>query len=488
MARFQLKSGQAIDIPASITTKGGRQDYAMQRGATPEEVGLTAEIPDAGGTTNQVFTGMGKFLADRGIHMPGTDTRIEAPDTAAAMVGAAALPVAAGAGLAMIPGAQGLGAQIALQGAGAAALEFAREGSDAQSTAVHGVLGGGGALAGQILARAGSGALTRFTANRAGRPIAFPKGNRGTIFESMGRFSQGAGGLNSAVRAQVSAINRAAGRVFGLADDASREIDEVFLQGARQNVNMLYRAAQPTAPVNVAKSRALLGDLQRRGVQSAKLDKLMAMSDDVIDPREFQSFHRTMRDISSELKHDTVYRGLAEYVDDAVSLADDAAALAGGDRALLGAANQKFKLLATLEEINTVVEAGEIPAGELVRKMGRDGFKGFGKRLVAEGTGRERLLPEIAELLDMGKTIADFTRRTAGGSATAGRTAGIAPIFSAAGAFVRGSPLEAAAGLTSAAAMRLPGLASIGSPGAGAIGGAIGGAGGQGGASLLDDL
>lgn len=493
MEKRRIANGMVVEVPAGLS-KGGRMDYVLQNyPVKPQDIERSWQPEQA--EPMSAFTGFSaglqNYLAERGLNPRGRagpstpmwenpeygGPAAVPPSGVASTVGRLAIPVAAGIGVSQIPGAQGIGAQMLLQAGTAGALDYMADDATAWDATKSAGAAAVGTWGGSMVGRWLSGAKTNMLARLQKKPVAFPKENRNSLWQSMGRFTQGAGGMNSIIKTQIRAMNSAVGKVFGITDDTIDDIDEVFLGRAREHVNMLYKAAEPNGPVDIEDVREVLVNLQNQGVQSAKINRLLEMTDSSIQGKHFQDLRRTLTDIKAEMSGDTVHRMLAPYMDDALDAADKAAIKAGGNKAMLSAANQKYKFLETLEEINSTLEAGEVPAGQLIRLMKRDNYKGFGKRLIAEGAGRDRIIPEILEAMDTGKTIADFTRRTAGGSATAGREAGISPMFQTFGDLINPEANfgPAVTRLATTGMTRMPGKAVIGNPATGrAFGGVAG--------------
>jgi hypothetical protein len=284
----------------------------------------------------------------------------------------------------------------------------------------------------------------------------------------MAQFARTTGGMNAALRQNQDVIVNQAGRALGLGDNAAArlggDVGEDFLAAGRTAVNDTYLDAAPIREVDLTAAKEALEKVGE-GVHP-DIDRLAAAWADetVLEPSFWQRQQRLLREAAGEVRPNATVGHKARYIDEVIDALDMAAEQAGGSKQLLGQANQRYKLLATLEEINAVVEEGRLPAGELVRKLGREGFRGFGRRAVAEQAGRARLDPEIRQLIDYAKEIAKFDRVTAAGSQTSGREAVRSSLQDLFGGVLSADPrraLEGGAGLVGA---RLAGPASMVAP------------------------
>lgn len=379
------------------------------------------------------MAGASGYIFDRIPGMQGAFP--EPPDTLSAALGEAATPIAVGTGVGVLTGGSSLLPQMLAQGGAGALLEASRGDATGRDIGTAGALSFFGTGASNLVLR-GAGSFLRSAGNATRRAVGaealrpmvmFADDLRGGMVNSLARARSGAGAFNFALKNNLKALNERVARVFefgGREARRVRELDEGFLREARSVVNRNYKNARPTETFDAGKVRELIDQIPTD--RTPKTAQALRMIDDwedgTLPPEQWQPLQRTLRDAAADLRGAPDGRAWAPVADDALDALDAAAGRAGGNRELLGQANQQYKLLATLEEINAVTEAGELPAGQLVRLMGRDNYKGFGRRAIAEGLP-DNIMPEIKELLAAAKESARFARDIAGGSATQGRDA-----------------------------------------------------------------
>lgn len=476
----KLKDGRRVRVPEGLST-AGEQDFVLANvpGATPETVGLES-VRQRSGPVEAAFVNAGNFLTSLrvGPHRLGENVgtagldRLRDLHPVASFIGGAAVPVSAGIAASFVPGAQAGLPAVAAQATTAAGLEALREGSSPESITRAGVIGGGSQLGANVAGRVVSGIQNIRQARRLGQPLGIDPALRGTTAQNVVRGLEGSGGLNAVIRTNLRAINTRVAQALGFTDEAAigiRELDDAFLLTARNNVDEAYRAAGPVRDVDVTRAREILERMPDGA--DAEVAELLASIDglDAVPAASWQGLNRSLRDISARVGRNPLWSSHARTSEAALDALDIAAEAAGGSRAALGRANQQFKLLATLEEINAVVEGNVAPAGELLRKLGRPGFRGFGRRTIAEGN--QRLTPEIQSLIDDAKTVARFTRETAGGSATAGRQASFtAPASGVADIVTGDAPLRGLMKIGLFPATRVSGVAAVGRSGPARVG------------------
>lgn len=454
--------GRQVEVAPGVVYQG------VPDNVTDAEVRTRAiadgDIPDPGNGFNQFLIGAGKFFADR---VPGMDNSTELPGGWQSKVGYAAPSLPAG----YLGGASVAGQ--ALIGAG---LERTRKGSSWGSTAGQGALSGGITGLTNMAGRVMHGALNAREAARAAQPL-LTKG-AGGVDDVMARTASGAGGFDMADAINKSVMNRATERAMGLPGNVGK-LTEDTLAAARAGISQTYDDALPVKPVAVQAVRDALATIPKEaGPQVQNI--LKALGDgETIAPAAWQRIHSQLREFRPQLNR-SMWTTWTDSLDDALQAMDDAAAASGGDRALLGVANQRFKVLSQVEEINAVLETGDVPAGQLFRKMAAKGWRGFGKRAAGEGH-TAGLLPETADLIGIAKTLAAEGRKVAGGSPTAARAALFGPGIVAAGGLVTGQldPQEAAAMAALGMAPRLMGTALLAPATSSAVSGMAGQAGGQ---------
>lgn len=425
------------------------------------------DIPDPGNGFSQFFIGAGKFFADRSGGLIANET--PAPDTLPAALGGIAPAAAAGfLGGASVLGQAGIGA----------GLEAIREGSTAGSIIGQGVLSGAATGLTNMAGRVMRGALTAFKAQRAATAPVLAKIGGG-VDDVLARTAAGAGGFQVADNINRQVLNKMYQRALGLGG-TSDVVDDVVFAEARQGIAQLYNQALPTKPVNAAAAKALLAEIPPEAGPAVKEAlAVIESAGDTIEPLGWQRVHSALREFRPLLVR-SPWATWTQKLDDAITALDQGAAEAGGDRALLGIANQRYKLLSIGEEINSLVETGNVPAGELFRKLGARGWKGFGKRAAAENY-TAGLLPETAQLFEVSKALAAEGRRLAVGSPTASRAALLGPAVVAGGGYLTGD-LDAreAAGMAALGLVpRAAGTALLAEGTRGGLAGLVGQAAGQ---------
>ena len=470
---------QQVQVPDGLS-RGGVQDWLIQQGASPESVGLTTEQAETGGAFNEFLIGAGETFSDL---IPGLRNDIRAPDTLAADIGRVA-PVAAvgiGAGFAAPAGLAAVATQGAVAGAFGAGREIAKaertgERFDTVSVITDAAIAAATQGAFNVASRFISGGVRQGRAFATRQPIGFPRGAGGgppgSLATGAARTVRGGGGLAAADAVNRRAINFAGARALGLPDDVARAtagFGEDTLTQARKFLNIRYAAAAPTEKVAVGNAKKLLNEVVEAGLRDPNIDDVLRVIGErtTIDASHWQGIQRALRDASSATRRNPSFAPWARRVDQAISSLDEAAAAAGGDKALLAQANQQYKLLATFEETAALVETGQLPAGQVLRSLGRDSFKGFGRRALAEGgEAAKNIDPQIKEFIDILKTVAQFTRESAGGSATAGRLlrfgGGSGAVAGAVGGGVPGAAVGFLAGLAGPPAV---GTAALGAGG-----------------------
>jgi hypothetical protein len=260
--------------------------------------------------------------------------------------------------------------------------------------------------------------------------------------------------LNTAVRGNQQRVNRAFAKAAGvpenLLDEAAANgmTEELFL-ASRRTTDELYELARPTSAVDVVEFKAVIQELIDAGVPEPELNQIIKMIDagdpTSIAPEAWQGIQRRARDVRGSIASNPVWKGWRSRMDEAVDSLDQAAIDAGGDATVMSRANTQFKIRAIGRETPAIVEAGHVPAGQVARKMGRPGFRGFGPEIMATGFP-EGADPDLVNLRRALLDAAGFERNIAGGSATAGRNLAL------------GGPVTAAAEAI-ADPSRAPGLA-----------------------------
>lgn len=424
------------------------------------------DIPDPGNGFNQFLIGAGKWYADRSQGLIAND--VAAPDTWQATLGGVA-PAVAGAYL-------GGGSVLAQAGIGAGA-EALREGSTGSSIAGQGALSAGATGLTNMASRVVRGGLNAYAARKAMDPLLSKAA--GGVDDVMARTARGAGGFDLADQINKTVLGKAFQRALGLPGKADKIDETVFAQG-RAGIAQLYANALPTAPVNVTAAETILQQIPKEA--GPAINEALAVIKSAggnLTPLGWQRLHSSLREFRPLLMKSN-WATWTTAVDDVLSELDEAAANAGGDKVLLGIANQRFKVLSIGEEMDSLVVTGEIEAGQLFRKLGAKGWHGFGRRAAAEGN-TANLLPETAHLLEVSKILAGEGRKLATGSATASRAALFGPGLVAAGGLATGQldPQEAASMAALGLAPRLMGTALLAKAGTSGVQGAVGQEAGQ---------
>ena len=91
MPTFRLKDHSIVNVPEGLS-KGGAQDWLIQQGHSPENVGLAVSGPETGGALDEFLIGAGHFFSER---IPGLDSETAPPEGLASTLGQMAPAVAA---------------------------------------------------------------------------------------------------------------------------------------------------------------------------------------------------------------------------------------------------------------------------------------------------------------------------------------------------------------------------------------------------------
>ena len=381
----------------------------------------------------------------------------------------AQMGLAVGAGFLAPAGLAAVGLQATIAGAFSLARELTSPEPNLMQAGQEALVAGGtqGLFNAGARALSGLGAIRR--ARAGGEPVPFPRENRGGVGQDFARATSGSFGLSGARRANERLVNRAVAKGMGLSDDVADDVaragfDESILRQARSGINEIYAEAGPRSPVAIGRVREILTDLKEQGLPDSGIKQVLARfgASPDISPGQWQGIQRTLRDVRARTARNPTFSGLGDDIDEAIDLLDEAAVASGGNKKLLSEANQRFKLLATAEESNALIATGDAPAGQIIRLMSRNSFKGFGRRTIAEGR-TERLLPEIQDVIRIAKKANELERVLAPGSETFGRMArlgtGGALAASLAGTGISGTSLFLGGLL---GAVELGGLAAIG--------------------------
>jgi len=430
-------AGQNVAVDTGIS-RAGAVDLLRQRGVlTPEqaanEVGEALQVPETGGAVDEFFIGAGRTFAERSFGL--LDSDIEAPDSLAATLGSAA-PLVGASFLVPGTGLAGIGSQAALS----AGLEGVRQGSSFQSVAQQASLAGAGTGLGNLASRVVSGISRTARGTAGGKPVLTTAKTR--FGQAFNRTLRGTGAFSRAEQANQTLINRQAAAALGQQAD---NLSPGVLGKAADDIGALFEKAVPdNINVNVTKARGLLDDVDFAG----KGRILTGRDGTSITGKQWKALQAELRAKSSVLKGSNK-ADIADELDIAID-AYDAAVKAQADLPLLKVAREKWKILKNLEEISQVVETGNVPAGQLSRKLARESRKGF-------GTGFKRgklsgVEPETATLLDTVKALA--SDKVPVGSPTASRLLALGPGGVAVGGLATGQ-LD----VQQASALALTGLA-----------------------------
>lgn len=394
----------------TVTLDGGLEFTGVPDNVTDEQVRARAirdgAIPDPGNGMDQFLIGAGKWFADRsGGRIPND---VAAPDGMAAMAGGMAVPVVASL---MGP------ARVAAQAGIAGTMERFRSGSTWGSTAeqagLGGVLTGAGNMAGRLL-----GGMQAMRAARRGQ-VPLTARLKGGLEDVLARTTASAGGFEPATAINNGILNSSARQAMGLPGSIEPLTDDVFA-AARQGIGQVYDTAKPSTPVDVSAAITALEEIPKEA--SPAVNDVLKMLKGVkgpVEPLGWQRAHSNLREARPAVAR-SLYATWAPKIDEVIGHLDEAGVAGGGDSGALKVANQRYKVLSNLEDINSLVETGQVPAGETFRKLGKRGWHGFGKQAAAEGSTRG-LLPETAQLIQVSKLLAAEGRKLAAGSPTAGR-------------------------------------------------------------------
>ena len=456
-----------VPVPDGLS-QGGKQDYLIQSGFEPADVGVDLPEPDPIPLGMQALIGAGETVSDL---FEDLQSPIRAPGGAAANIGRGAAfsptllaPTARLSGAA-IQGAISGGLSLARQNAAGQQIDPREAAQEAAFTAgLQSVFNGVG--------RVMNGISNRINARAKREPISLPRrpgpSQEAERFSgSIGSLVRGAGALKPIETAQRRANNFAWGKAMGFPTRDARRIavlDEDTLGTARAIIDRGYDAAAPNSAVNISTVEPILAELKASGLADAGLNSLLRLfkgkGNKLIDPSEWQGVQRTLRDIAARTRRNPTFSGLSDDVTKAIDELDTLAVGAGGDKKLLQQANHRYKLLANTEELTDLLLTGQIPIGsELLRKLTRENFKGFGRRGTLEGT--LKVEPEMQEFIDVQREIARFAKETAGGSPTAARMASAGQAQAAAVAGITGTASPAVSMFKAVVSLGLPPLLAL---------------------------
>ena len=418
-----------VPVPDGLS-KGGQQDWLIQSGFEPADVGI--ELPEADPVPlgMQALIGAGETVSDL---FESLQSPVRAPEGLPADIGRGAafaptlLAPTARLGGAITQGGIATGLSLARQNAAGQTIDPAEAGREGAFTfGLQSVFNGVG--------RVMNGISRRINARARREPISLPRrpgpsGEAERFASNIGGFVRGSGALRGIETAQRRANNFAWGKAMGFSTRDARRIarlDTETLARARAFIDRTYDAAAPTGPVPIGAVDDIVKQLKADGLADSGVNSLLRLfkgkGNKMLDPSEWQGVQRTLRDVAARTRRNPTFSGLSDDVTRAIDELDQAAFAAGGDKDLLRLANHRYKLLANTEELTDLLTTGQIPLGsELLRKLTRENFKGFGRRGVLEGT--LDVDPDLKRFIDVQQEIAKFASETAGGSPTAGRLA-----------------------------------------------------------------
>lgn len=463
MPRTVFRNGQAFVVPDEWDEPAVSQ--AIIEGASDELLAVDPALYDAEQMSPELFREwaentsplmaglieMRSFIGDR---LP--DNQYTRPATGPMRQALReAHPVATGIGGAYFPiaGALAAPASAPIQGAVAGGLEAAKyfnAGTDLMSIGKETLWGYGGQKLGDMAERVVRGAAAVATANKVGKPLV----TQSRTARAMSETSLGRGVIE---RANQKLLFRKLGQVFGIDDMQKIGADE-FAEGF-ENIGKLYDdALNISTKPNTAGAVKRLQQIEGQVPNRAALIKALQAAD---DPASARAAHRALRDTARKMRNNPLSQGFTDELDDVIGIYNQSLEAAGADLTLLNTANQRFKLWANVLESPDAWIDEVINPRALLKKMGRDTYKGFG-RTVKMGR-KQSLDPAVADFLD---TVEPLARDVLpfGRSGTAER---LLPWLSGGGvagvALGTGDPV-----LTTAAAVGIPavselaGLASVG--------------------------
>lgn len=380
-------------------------------------------------------------------------------------IGQAFFPIAAGMA---VPGA-GVGG-IAAQGAVQGGLEALRQDSTLGDIGTATAFGAGGQALGNMATRVATGIARGVQASRGGKALTTTsKGARLAAETGLGR------GLVDDINQKL--LLKKVGNVLGIQN--LKKLTRKSLGDGAKNIGKIYDdALRTTSPVDVTESFVQLSDLPPTAVPGRnKLIELFNKVDaDPGNPTALRALHRALRDTRAKMNSNPLTQSWVDDMDDVLGLLDDAAATAGADTGMLQVANQRWKVLKTLEETPDAWVRGRLNPGTLANKLGRDSFKGFGSA-IKRGNTAAKLEPTTAAFVDDVLNLAEDIAPV-GSSGTAERLITGGGALAGGSALLSGAIDPVTAGLGLAAYGIVPPIAaaaSVGRPIA-AIGGAIAGA------------
>ncbi len=210
-------------------------------------------------------------------------------------------------------------------------------------------------------------------------------------------------------KANQAGLFKKFGRVFGVDDLSKGSLESgEALAKAETNIGKLYDDALTlTDDIDVTDAAAALDDLPvavpgGKNI-SATLEKLNGTSDGAT----LRTAHRALRDSVAKMRNNPTLAAFTDDVEAVLRRVERSAAKAGANIDDLGVANQKWKVLRTLDEIPEVWQQGVLNPKTLATKLGRENYKGFGRAIKR---GKSPLDGDVDDLISSIKTLAGDPR------------------------------------------------------------------------------
>jgi len=456
--RFMVPDGMTDDQVRAWAAQSGAAE--LQQNPPPAETGGEQWQQWAQGLSPLMagIMEMRQFVTERIPPSIRTEsTQPMPPEAMAALRGES--PVSTALCGAYFPMATALAApgKIIPQALVAGGLEYAREGATAGDAAKQAGLAGGLQFAGNSLTRVASGIAKGVRAYMGGpAPVSNNQALRIIAETGFGR--------GQIAELQQRSLRASLGRVFGI-----RNMDELTgtqLQQAADNIGKMFDDALSltdnidTKPMMRELSQIPDSIFPRKKAVLEAAQRL----DGTTNSEALRGLHRTLRDLGAKMRRNPLAASWDDVADDALTLLDDAASNAGANVDQLGSAAQRWKVLKNIEELAPAWKRGEIAPDQLLTRLGRENYKGFGTTLKRGQTGR--LDPDVGGFLDDVMAMAQDIRPV-GRSGTPEALIGTGGLMGGGAGLMTGAidPATAGAGVLAYGAVPpLAAAASIGNP------------------------
>jgi hypothetical protein len=295
-------------------------------------------------------------------------------------------PIASGAGGMYFPMATAVaaGSGLVAQAATAGALKYAQEGSTPTEAGLDALIAAGGQKVGDMAGRVLSGAARYVAATKAGGQVLKTTSDalRGLSETTMGR------GLIDQVNQK--ALMAKFGKVIGI--DGLEEVNKKTLSQGQANIGKLYdKALEVDGPFDLTDVGVMIDDIP---VLSGKKEMLDLVSRaEKGNQQAVRLLHKKLR----EKANNPALAAMKDELDAALRGFENSASTAGADIPLLKMANQRFKVLRTIDETPDAWIDGILNPRQLTSKFGRENKKGFGRAVKRENGG---LIDDVTDFTD----------------------------------------------------------------------------------------